>query len=81
MFITVSRGKPGYVSVVERTASRHHNTQWVVRAAHTVGAAVEVELGHVGVGREYGAFGGPGRVAVMLWLKMRYLTSCAPLPQ
>ncbi len=37
------------------------NTQLVVRAAHAVGAAVEAELGHVGVGREYSAFGGQGK--------------------
>lgn len=37
------------------------NTQLVVRAAHAIGAAVEAELGHVGVGHEYSAFGGQGK--------------------
>jgi len=32
-------------------------TRLVVRAAHAVGAAVEAELGHVGVGHEYQEFG------------------------
>jgi fructose-bisphosphate aldolase, class II len=34
------------------------NTREVVRAAHAVGARVEAELGHVGSGSEYRAFGG-----------------------
>lgn len=33
-------------------------TKMVVRAAHAVGAGVEAELGHVGTGRDYRAFGG-----------------------
>jgi fructose-bisphosphate aldolase class II len=37
------------------------NTQLVVRAAHAVGAAVEAELGHVGVGRDYQSFGAQGK--------------------
>ena len=37
------------------------NTKMVVRAAHAVGAAAEAELGHVGVGRTYQAFGGQGK--------------------
>jgi fructose-bisphosphate aldolase class II len=37
------------------------NTQMVVRAAHAVGAAVEAELGHVGIGRTYREFGGQGK--------------------
>jgi len=36
-------------------------TQLVVRAAHAVGAAVEAELGHVGVGRTYSEFGALGK--------------------
>jgi fructose-bisphosphate aldolase class II len=36
-------------------------TQMVVRAAHAVGAAVEAELGHVGVGRTYREFGAVGK--------------------
>ncbi|MBN1642764.1 MAG: class II fructose-bisphosphate aldolase, partial [Anaerolineae bacterium] len=36
-------------------------TSQVVRAAHAVGAAVEGELGHVGVGRTYQAFGALGK--------------------
>jgi fructose-bisphosphate aldolase class II len=36
-------------------------TQMVVRAAHAVGAAVEAELGHVGVGSSYREFGGQGK--------------------
>jgi ketose-bisphosphate aldolase len=36
-------------------------TKLVVRAAHAVGAAVEAELGHVGVGRTYQEFGGRGK--------------------
>jgi fructose-bisphosphate aldolase, class II len=34
------------------------NTRRVVEAAHACGAAVEAELGHVGSGSNYGAFGG-----------------------
>jgi fructose-bisphosphate aldolase class II len=34
------------------------NTRQVVQAAHAVGAAVEAELGHVGMGDQYDAFGG-----------------------
>lgn len=34
------------------------NTKKVVRAAHACGAAVEAELGHVGSGSEYDAYGG-----------------------
>jgi fructose-bisphosphate aldolase class II len=37
------------------------NTQKVVQAAHAVGAAVEAELGHVGVGRTYQEFGAQGK--------------------
>jgi fructose-bisphosphate aldolase class II len=37
------------------------NTRAIVRAAHAVGAAVEAELGHVGVGREYQSFGAQGK--------------------
>jgi fructose-bisphosphate aldolase, class II len=33
-------------------------TRLVARAAHAVGACAEAELGHVGVGSEYGTFGG-----------------------
>ena len=36
-------------------------TKMVVRAAHAVGAAVEAELGHVGVGQTYREFGGQGK--------------------
>jgi len=36
-------------------------TRLVVRAAHAVGAAVEAELGHVGVGRTYKEFGALGK--------------------
>ena len=36
-------------------------TRMVVRAAHAVGAAVEAELGHVGVGRTYSEFGAQGK--------------------
>jgi len=36
-------------------------TQMVVRAAHAIGAAVEAELGHVGVGRTYKEFGALGK--------------------
>jgi ketose-bisphosphate aldolase len=36
-------------------------TRLVVRAAHTVGAGVEAELGHVGSGRDYSDFGGQGK--------------------
>lgn len=36
-------------------------TRMVVRAAHAVGAAVEAELGHVGVGRTYKEFGALGK--------------------
>ena len=36
-------------------------TRMVVRAAHAVGAAVEAELGHVGVGRTYREFGALGK--------------------
>ena len=36
-------------------------TRWIVRAAHAVGAAVEAELGHVGVGSEYQTFGAQGK--------------------
>ncbi len=36
-------------------------TRLVVRAAHAVGAAVEAELGHVGVGRTYREFGALGK--------------------
>lgn len=34
------------------------NTKIVVKAAHSVGVAVEAELGHVGNGSEYDSFGG-----------------------
>jgi len=37
------------------------NTQMVVRAAHSVGAAVEAELGHVGTGSTYQEFGAQGK--------------------
>jgi fructose-bisphosphate aldolase class II len=37
------------------------NTRAIVRAAHAVGAAVEAELGHVGIGREYQSFGAQGK--------------------
>jgi fructose-bisphosphate aldolase class II len=37
------------------------STQMVVQAAHAVGAAVEAELGHVGVGRTYREFGAQGK--------------------
>lgn len=36
-------------------------TKMVVRAAHAVGAGVEAELGHVGVGMTYREFGGQGK--------------------
>ena len=36
-------------------------TKMVVRAAHAVGAAVEAELGHVGVGSTYREFGAQGK--------------------
>jgi fructose-bisphosphate aldolase class II len=36
-------------------------TKKVVQAAHAVGAAVEAELGHVGVGRTYQEFGAQGK--------------------
>lgn len=36
-------------------------TRLVVRAAHAVGAAVEAELGHVGVGHTYSEFGALGK--------------------
>jgi fructose-bisphosphate aldolase class II len=36
-------------------------TREIVRVAHAVGAAVEGELGHVGVGRTYQAFGAQGK--------------------
>jgi fructose-bisphosphate aldolase class II len=36
-------------------------TKLVVRAAHAIGAAVEAELGHVGVGRTYQEFGALGK--------------------
>jgi fructose-bisphosphate aldolase class II len=36
-------------------------TRMIVRAAHAIGAAVEAELGHVGRGQEYRAFGGQGQ--------------------
>jgi fructose-bisphosphate aldolase class II len=37
------------------------NTRAIVRVAHAIGAAVEAELGHVGVGREYQSFGAQGK--------------------
>jgi fructose-bisphosphate aldolase class II len=37
------------------------NTRAIVRAAHAMGAAVEAELGHVGIGREYQSFGAQGK--------------------
>ena len=37
------------------------NTRTIVRAAHAVGAGVEAELGHVGTGRTYQAFGAQGQ--------------------
>jgi fructose-bisphosphate aldolase class II len=37
------------------------NTRQVVRAAHAVGVGVEAELGHVGQGSEYAAFGSQRR--------------------
>jgi fructose-bisphosphate aldolase class II len=37
------------------------NTRLVVRAAHAVGAGVEAELGHVGVGHTYTEFGAQGK--------------------
>lgn len=37
------------------------NTRIIVRAAHAVGAGVEAELGHVGVGHDYQAFGALGK--------------------
>jgi fructose-bisphosphate aldolase class II len=36
-------------------------TRWIVRAAHALGAGVEAELGHVGVGSEYQSFGAQGK--------------------
>jgi fructose-bisphosphate aldolase, class II len=36
-------------------------TRWIVRAAHAVGAAVEAELGHVGIGSQYQSFGAQGK--------------------
>ncbi len=37
------------------------NTKLIVRAAHAIGAGVEAELGHVGVGHDYQAFGAVGK--------------------
>ena len=37
------------------------NTKLIVRAAHAIGAGVEAELGHVGVGHDYQAFGALGK--------------------
>jgi len=36
-------------------------TRWIVRAAHAIGAGVEAELGHVGIGSEYQSFGAQGK--------------------
>ncbi|HHX63884.1 MAG TPA: class II fructose-bisphosphate aldolase [Chloroflexi bacterium] len=36
-------------------------TRMLVKAAHTVGACVEAELGHVGTGADYDSFGGQGK--------------------
>jgi fructose-bisphosphate aldolase class II len=36
-------------------------TRMLVKAAHTVGACVEAELGHVGTGSDYDSFGGQGK--------------------